>query len=158
MALQALTEYSSGARADVNLSVTLKGGAINQTLKINQDNFDVLQTVAVPVNIPVDITVTGTGNAIGQVVRRYNVPEADQSSDQMLKIDVKYDTTEVEVSDLVNVKVGLTFNPAPAANVKEAGMIVMDVSVPTGFEPVTASIEAVTRTLTNIKRYDIAGT
>jgi CD109 antigen len=156
--LQALTEFSSGSRADVNLTVTLKGGTVNQTLKINKDNYDVLQTVAVPVNTPIDLTVTGTGNAIGQVVRRYNIPEVDTPADQqMLKIDVNYDTTEVAVNDLVKVNVVLTFNPPAAANVKEAGMTVVDVSVPTGFEPVMDSIVAITQALPNIKRYDVAG-
>jgi CD109 antigen len=36
-------------------------------------------------------------------------------------------------------------------------MIVVDVSVPTGFEPVTESITAITKKMPNIKRYDIAG-
>ena len=158
MALQALTEYATGSRAEVNLTVNLKGGSVNQTLKINKDNYDVLQTVAVPVNTPIAMTVTGTGNAIGQVVRRYNVPQADQpTTDQMLRIDVKYDTTDVAVNDLVKVNVSLAFNPLPDANIKEAGMIVVDVSVPTGFDPVTDSIVAITKALPNIKRYDVAG-
>ena len=41
--------------------------------------------------------------------------------------------------------------------VKEAGMIVVDVSVPTGFDPVRDSIIAITYQMPNIKRYDIAG-
>jgi CD109 antigen len=76
---------------------------------------------------------------------------------QMLKIDVDYDTTEVEVNDLVTVYVELEFNPLPQFGISEAGMIVLDVSVPTGFEPVTDSIVAVTQRLENIKRYDVAG-
>ena len=36
-------------------------------------------------------------------------------------------------------------------------MIVVDVSVPTGFEPVTDSIVAVTQKMPNIKRYDVSG-
>jgi CD109 antigen len=157
VALQALTEFATGTRADVNLTVTLKGGSVNQTFKINKDNYDVLQTVAVPVNTPVDISVAGSGNAIGQVVRRYNVPQADSPANPMLKIDVKYDTTDVAVNDLVKVNVALSFNPAPDANIKEAGMTVVDVSVPTGFDPVIDSIAAITQSNPNIKRYDIAG-
>jgi CD109 antigen len=156
--LQALAEFAAGSRADVNLTLTLKGNTINQTLKINKDNYDVLQTVAVPVNTPIEIKATGTGNAIGQVVRRYNIPEVDTPADQQaLKIEVKYDTTEVAVNDLVKVDVSLAFNPPPTAEIKEAGMIVLDVSVPTGFEPVIDSIAVLTRSLPNIKRYDLAG-
>ena len=36
-------------------------------------------------------------------------------------------------------------------------MIVLDISIPTGFEPITDSIVDITNRLDNIKRYDIAG-
>ncbi len=156
--LQALTEYATGARSDADLTITLKGAGIDQQLKINQTNFDVLQVIEVPVNAQIEMTVSGRGDAIGQVVRRFNQPAADTTpAAQMLKIDVNYDTTEVEVNDLVKVSVNLAFNPLPELNISEAGMIVLDVSVPTGFEPVTDSIVAITQKLGNIKRYDIAG-
>jgi CD109 antigen len=74
-----------------------------------------------------------------------------------LKIDVDYDTTEVEVNDLVRVSVTLEFNPLPELDISEAGMIVLDVSIPTGFEPLTDSIIAITQKMENIKRYDVAG-
>ena len=156
--LQALTEYSTNARSDADLIVTLKGGGVDKQLKINKTNFDVLQMVDVPVNAQIIMTVTGKGDAIAQVVRRYNEPAVDTTpASQMLNIDVKYDTTEVEVNDLVKVSVNLAFNPLPELNISEAGMIVVDVSVPTGFEPVTDSILAITQKMANIKRYDIAG-
>jgi CD109 antigen len=156
--LQALTEYATGSRSDVDLTVTLKGEGVDKRLTINKDNFDVLQLVQVPVNAKIDMTVTGKGDAIGQVVRRFNLPAADGTpAAQMLKIDVKYDTAEVAVNDLVKVSVSLAFNPLPEFNIAEAGMIVLDVSVPTGFAPVTDSIIAVTKKMANIKRYEVAG-
>ena len=156
--LQALTEYATNARSDADLTITLKGAGIDKQLKINQTNFDVLQVVEVPVNAQIEMTVSGKGDAIGQVVRRFNEPAADTTpAAQMLKIDVNYDTTEVEVNDLVKVSVNLEFNPLPELNISEAGMIVLDVSIPTGFEPVTDSIVAITQKMANIKRYDIAG-
>jgi CD109 antigen len=156
--LQALTEYASGARSDVDLTVTLKGDGIDKELKIDKDNFDVLQIVPVPVNANIEMTVAGRGDAIGQVVRRFNLPGTDDTpAAQMLKIDVDYDTTEVAVNDLVTVSVSLEFNPLPELNISEAGMIVLDVSVPTGFEAVTDSIAAVTQQMPNIKRYDVSG-
>jgi CD109 antigen len=158
MTLQALTEYATGARSDADLTITLKGGGIDKQLKINDKNFDVLQIVEVPVNAQIEMTVDGKGDAIGQVVRRFNEPEADTTpAAQMLKIDVDYDTTEVEVNDLVKVSVQLEFNPLPELQIAEAGMIVLDVSVPTGFEPVRDTIVAVTQKMDNIKRYDVAG-
>ena len=156
--LQALTEYSTNARSDADLIVTLKGDGVDKQLKINKTNFDVLQMVDVPVNAQITMTVTGKGDAIAQVVRRFNEPAVDTApAAQMLNIDVSYDTTEVEVNDLVKVSVSLAFNPLPELNISEAGMIVVDVSVPTGFEPVTDSIIAITQKMANIKRYDIAG-
>jgi CD109 antigen len=156
--LQALTEYATNARSDADLTITLQGGGIDKQLKIDQSNFDVLQIIEIPVNSQINMTVTGKGDAIGQIVRKFNVPAVDTTpASQMLKIDVKYDTTEVEVNDLVRVSVDLEFNPLPELNISEAGMIVLDVSVPTGFEPVTDSIMTVTNELDNIKRYDIAG-
>jgi CD109 antigen len=155
--LEALIEYATDARSDADLTVSLKGGGIDKQLKINKDNFDVLQIIEVPVNAQIEMTVMGTGNAIGQVVRRFNLPEVDTTTEQILKIDVKYDTTEVEVNDLVKVSVSLTFNPPQTLNIAEAGMIVLDISVPTGFAPVTDSIIAITQKLANIKRYEVAG-
>ncbi|MFC1978228.1 alpha-2-macroglobulin family protein, partial [Chloroflexota bacterium] len=156
--LQALTEYATDSRSDVDLTVTLRGEGVDKRLTINGDNFDVLQLVQVPVNVKIDMTVTGNGDAIGQVVRRFNLPAADSTpAAQMLKIDVKYDTAEVAVNDLVKVSVSLAFNPLPELNITEAGMIVLDVSVPTGFAPVTDSIVSVTQNMANIKRYDVAG-
>lgn len=156
--LQALTEYATGARSDVDLTVTLKGDGIDRELKIDGSNFDVLQIVPVPVNANITITVAGHGDSIGQVVRRFNLPQTDDTpAAQMLKIDVAYDTTEVEVNDLVNVTVSMEFNPLPELNIAEAGMIVLDVSVPTGFAAVAESLEAVTADMTNIKRFDVSG-
>jgi CD109 antigen len=153
-----LTEYATDARSDADLTITLKGTGIDRQLKINQSNFDVLQVIEVPVNTEIEMIVSGKGDAIGQVVRRFNEPAADTDpAAQMLKIDVAYDTTEVEVNDLVRVSVALEFNPLPELQISEAGMIVLDISIPTGFEPVTDSIVAITQRLDNIKRYDIAG-
>jgi CD109 antigen len=158
IALQALTEYATGARSDADLTITLKGAGIDKQLRIDQTNFDVLQVVEVPINAQIEMTVSGQGDAIGQVVRRFNVPGVDTApAAQMLKIDVDYDTTEVEVNDIVKVSVNLEFNPLPELGISEAGMIVLDISVPTGFETVTGSVAAITQNLENIKRYEIAG-
>ncbi|MFO7599018.1 MAG: hypothetical protein R6X27_04320 [Candidatus Desulfacyla sp.] len=81
------------------------------------------------------MAVTGKGDAIGQVVRRFNLPAADVTpAAQMLKIDVKYDTSEVAVNDLVKLSVSLAFSPLPELDIAEAVMIVVDVSVPTGYQ------------------------
>jgi len=65
----------------------------------------------------------------------------DTSAQQdILSIKVNYDSTNVEVNDIVKVSVNLSFNPPVQM---EAGMTVVDISVPTGFAPVIASIDKV---------------
>ena len=153
VALQALIEYCTNARADVDLTVTINAGGEVKQLSIKQNNFDVLQMVEVPVNGEVTISTEGRGDAIAQVVERYNLPEAEKG-DEILKINVNYDTTRVEVNDLVKVSVDLEYNPPIEM---KAEMVVLDVSVPTGFSPVAESIDKVIAGNDNIKRYEIAG-
>ncbi len=58
------------------------------------------------------------------------------------------------MDDIVKVSATLEFNPPEPA---EAGMIVLDISVPTGFAPVTESIDEAVAKDKRLKRYDIAG-
>jgi CD109 antigen len=153
VALQALTEYASGARADVDLRVSIITGEEEKELRIKQDNYDVLQVVEVSIDDEVEISVRGKGEAIAQLVRRFNLPEAEKG-EEILKVDVDYDATDVEVNDLVNVSVELEFAPPVPM---EAGMVVLDISVPTGFSPVMDTITKVAEKEDKIKRYEIAG-
>ena len=154
VALQALTEYATDARADVDLTINIEAGGENRELRITQDNFDVLQIVDVAINEEVEISVAGDGEAVAQVVTRFNLPDVEQGGDEILKINVDYDTTQVEVNDIVEVSVELEF--APPIDM-EAGMVVLDISVPTGFAPVTESLVDVVENDENIKRYEVAG-
>ena len=77
-----------------------------------------------------------------------------ETGESILTIDVDYDVTEVEVNDLVTVSVELAFNPPEPM---EAGMVVADVSVPTGFTAVTDTIAAAVEKEARLKRYEIAG-
>ncbi len=151
--LQALTEFSSGTRADVDLTITLTAEGLSRQVKITQQNYDVLQVIEIPINQQIELTVAGDGEAIGQVVTRFNLPEAEPG-EEILSVNVEYDVTEVEVNDLVEVSVELTFNPPMPM---ETGMVVLDVSVPTGFAPVEASVEQVVEENAQIKRYEVAG-
>jgi CD109 antigen len=154
VALQALTEYSTGTRADVDLMIKIKAAGEEKELRIRQDNFDVLQIVEVPVNGDVQISVEGKGEAVAQVVKRFNLPEIEEEEEEILKVSVDYDVTQVEVNDLVNVSVELEFNPPVEM---EAGMVVLDVSIPTGFAPVVESITKVVDKEERFKRYEVAG-
>jgi CD109 antigen len=154
MALQALTEYATGTRADVDLKIGIKAGEEEKELRINQENYDVLQIVEVPIDETVEINVEGEGEAIAQVVRRFNLPQVESDNEEILKVNVEYDTTQVEVDDVVKVSVEVEFAPPIPM---EAGMVVLDVSVPTGFSALTDSLTEVVEKEDNIKRYEVAG-
>ena len=151
--LQALSSYATGIRSDVDLTVSVKGPGIDKQVPITSANFDVLQVVELPANQSVTITAKGKGEVMAQVVRRYNIAVPDKV-DPVIGIEVKYDAADVSVNDLVNVLVNLSFNPPGQV---ESGMLVVDISVPTGFTADTASIEALMKSQPLIKRYDISG-
>jgi len=152
--IQALVEYESGGRADVDLDITISGDDFERTIRVTPDNFDLLQMVELPVGGEYELAVDGKGKAVGQVVRRFNMPDAQPEALDVLSIEVDYDTTEVEVNDLVTVSATLTFNPPVPA---EAGMIVMDISIPTGFSAVEETLARAVDDDPQLKRYEIAG-
>jgi CD109 antigen len=154
VALQALTEFAANQKSDVDLKVNIVWSNGQKEIKLTPDNFDVLQIVQVPAGEQVKITAVGKGEAVGQVVKRFNVPEADKPEQQILKVDVSYDTTQVAVNDIVKVSASVTFNPPEQV---ESGMVVLDISVPTGFTPVIESVEAAVKNDARLKRYDVAG-
>jgi CD109 antigen len=154
VALEALTAFGTGARADIDLDIEVETTVGTTQLTLNQENFDVLQIVEIPVNDIITIKTEGKGEAIAQVVKRFNLPEATGTEEDILKIDVNYDATEVAVNDLITVSVHLSFNPPTPM---EAGMTVLDISIPTGFVAVTDTIAELVAQNENFKRYEIAG-
>ncbi|MBE0480809.1 MAG: alpha-2-macroglobulin [Dehalococcoidia bacterium] len=150
--LQGLTAYCTEARADVNLAVDIEWAGGSTRFALNQSNYDVLQVAAVPVDREITIRTTGKGEAVVQAVTRFNVPEPDTAGG-FFTIDVDYDTTAVEVNDLVRVSVSVEFTPPLPM---EAGMVVLDISVPTGFAAVNESINKVVEGNAKIKRVETA--
>jgi CD109 antigen len=154
IALEALTAYSKFMSNDMDLLVEIKTGeATAKEINIGKENFDVLQIVEVPINEEIEIMASGKGKVVIQCVKRYNMPNPQQHG-QTFNITVDYDTTEVEVNDLVTVSVDLEFTPLTLI---EAGMVVLDISIPTGFTAVTETLEEIIEEREKIKRYDIAG-
>ncbi len=153
VALQALTEQAIGAAADVDLTVTIDADGETEELTIDSDNFDVLQVVEVPVDARVEVQAEGKGEVVVQQVTRFNLP-AEEEKEGVFKIDVDYGTAQVDVNDTITVDVGIEFNPPIPL---KAGMVVLDVSIPTGFEPVQESIEEAVSGDPKMKRYDVAG-
>ncbi|HSW57784.1 MAG TPA: alpha-2-macroglobulin family protein, partial [Dehalococcoidales bacterium] len=154
MSLQALTEFSSGVRPDADLTVTVQSSQMTQKVTINASNFDVLQIIELPVNDTFQVSVQGKGEAIGQVVRRFNLPAVISPSSPALSIDVQYDSTEIAVNDELKISVKLAFNPSEKI---EAGMTILDIAIPTGFAAVKESIEKLVSGQPVIKRFEISG-
>ncbi len=151
--LQALTTYSGGLNVDVDLTVTIESAGVEKQIRITAQNYDLLQVIELPAGELVSISVTGKGEAVSQLVRRFNIPGSDEV-EPVIRLDVEYDAVDVEVNDLVNVDVSLSFNPP---EVVESGMLVVDISIPTGFSVDVASIDSLLAAQPLFKRYDIAG-
>ncbi len=154
VSLKALTAYSTKARTSVDMTVTLEAGTWRKEVRIDDSNADVLQIVQAPLGGIVTASAAGEGDAVVQSVLRYNMPEHHTEIPDVFDITVDYGTDHVEVDDLITISVSVVFSPPTRI---EAGMVVLDVSVPTGFEPVREKIAALVEENVNLKRYEIAG-
>ena len=123
-------------------------------MRIGPENADVLQTIQVPLGATIAVTAEGKGDAVLQSVLRYNVPERRTEIEDVFDITVDYGTDHVEVDDLITVTASVAFTPPSPI---EAGMVVLDVAVPTGFEPVRETVAALVAENDNLKRFEVAG-
>ena len=154
VSLNALTSLSARVRSDVDMTVTLRSGGWKEEVRITPENSDVMQVVQVPLGDTLSIATEGRGNAVLQSVLRYNVPETRTGVQDVFDITVDYGTDHVEVDDLISVSATVTFTPPGPI---QAGMVVLDVAVPTGFEPVRETIATLVEETAKLKRFEIAG-
>ena len=152
--LQALIEFSAAAKFDVDMAVTLRSGDWTKVVMVNEANADVVQILDVPIGRSLGLSAEGSGEVLAQVVRRFNRPEVDRPQTEMFRIDVGYSTDRIEVDDLITVTAEVEFTPPVPL---EAGMVVLDVSIPTGFAPVTETVKALVEEDPRIKRYEVSG-
>ena len=152
VALQALTEFATAGASDTNLKVKLTVGGKTEEIRITPDNYDVTQVIEVPAGKAVEVSATGKGEAVVQGVLRYNLPDAP-AAQSVFDITVDYRTDHIAVNDLVDIDVTIAYNPPEPI---KAGMVVLDVSVPTGFAALDDSLAALLDD-PNVKRYDVAG-
>ncbi len=152
--LQALAEFSAASAADVDMTVLLSAGSWRREVRITPQNADVLQIIEAPEHGVLEVSGQGKGNAVVQVVRRFNLPEVESSARQMFEITVSHGTSHVKVDDRITISADVRFTPLEQI---AAGMVVLDIAVPTGFAPVTESIEALVDAEPKLKRFDVAG-
>ena len=154
VSLQGLASFTTKVSANVDMTVVLASGEWRKEVRITPENADVMQIVQVPLGNTVVMTAAGRGTAVVQSVLRYNVPERQTEIPDVFDITVDYGTEHVAVDDLITVSASITFTPPEQI---DAGMVVLDVAVPTGFEPVRETIAALVEENNNLKRFEIAG-
>ncbi|MBI4604848.1 MAG: hypothetical protein HY721_23035 [Planctomycetes bacterium] len=136
---------------DVDLSVA-SGGETLLTLHVDSSNYDLSHSFELPVAGSLELRSSGRGNAGYQVVKRYNVPGDLLPPPRDMLIDVAYDSSHIEVDDLVDVRVTLKYT----GEKPKTGMTIADVGIPTGFEVVRSSLEALVASKT-VSRTELAG-
>ncbi|HZK66542.1 MAG TPA: alpha-2-macroglobulin, partial [Chloroflexota bacterium] len=151
--LQALTGYAANAKSDVDATVVLRSGGWQKEVRVSPENTDVLQLIELPAGNDVSVDVRGNGQVVLQGVRRYNLPKAQEKAQSAFQIQVDYSVGQVEVNDLIDISARVKFTPPEPT---QAGMVVVDVAVPTGFVPETSTLEAL-KNQPKVKRYDVAG-
>ena len=154
VSLQGLTTFSAKVRTNVDMTVTLESGGWRKDMRITPETSDVMEIVQVPLGETVTVTAQGRGDAVLQSVLRYNLPESRTETQDVFQITVDYGTDRVEVDDLITVSASIAFRPPVPI---EAGMVVLDVAVPTGFDPVRETVAALVEDNANLKRFEVAG-
>ena len=141
VAFKALTMAAIQQTRDLDAEIDiLVGEELIHTFQVGADNFDILQTFELDEAIDrVTLRQRGSGSVTYQGHARYNVfvPEEPSQEGPML-LSVEYLADHVEVDDIVDVVCGINY----VGPLEKTGMIIVDVSVPTGFEPVQDSLTA----------------
>jgi CD109 antigen len=154
VALRALFQAARRVRRDIYMDVELvQKGRTLHTFRIDPTNFDLLHEVDLPVGEgTLTLRASGSGSVVYQVISRFNVPGSFLPPPRDLLLDVSYDTSRIESDNTVDVNVRLAYTGLKS----RTAMIIADVGVPTGFEAVRASLDALTEQKT-VQRIEVAG-
>ena len=82
--------------------------------------------------------------------------EVQREPVDMFQIEVDYSADHVAVDDIIDITASLMFNP-PGNQAADAGMIVLDVAIPTGFAPVDETLRTPVQEVPQVKRREVAG-
>ncbi len=160
-------------KVNASVKVTLNGSQA-RTVQVTPENFDVVQLISFSdVNLgrdnQVELSVEGEGNLMYQVSGGYYLPwdkladYPDQAPAQdLVKIDVAYDRTELAVNDSVTVNVTITLNKAGG----RADSAMIDLGLPPGFTLQSEDLDALIAKFKDtpkdyayptIRRYEVTG-
>lgn len=155
VALQALTTAATASRAAIDATVTVVAGGFRKEVRITPENADVLQIIDLPGDtVALRLETRGNGQPVVQVVQRFNLPTAEVAANSAFALDVRYGAEEIATNDLLSVVATVRYTPPTP---QPAGMVVLDVAVPTGFTPEIASLEGLAKRTPGLKRWEIAG-
>jgi len=153
VAIRALFQAARKVRRDLDVDLSVvSGGTTLFAAHIDVSNYDVSKTFELPLETPLELRSAGSGNVGYQLVKRYNVPGDLLPPPRDMTIEVDYDAAHVEVDDIVDVSVVLEYTGEKA----RTGMVIADVGVPTGFEPLRASLDSLVDAGT-LQRVEVAG-
>ncbi|RPJ54697.1 MAG: hypothetical protein EHM23_28360, partial [Acidobacteria bacterium] len=125
-------------RRDVNLDLTvLDSGQTIFTAHVDQTNFDLLQQFALPAGKELVLQAAGTGSVAYQIANRFYLAAGTVPEQSDMELDVTYAADHVETDQTVDVGVRINYT----GKKDKTGMVILDVSVPTGFEAVSGSLD-----------------
>ncbi len=139
-ALKALMKAARLQTRTIDSSIEVKvDGEKLTTLELTAENFDVLNVIDIPLaGEELVVEMKGEGEVTIQLAKRFNLP-GDLNPNPEFELDIEYNTTSVEVDDIVHVLARARYTGA----YNSTGMMILDISVPTGFSPVHSSLEQV---------------
>ncbi|MFH0836058.1 MAG: alpha-2-macroglobulin family protein [Candidatus Micrarchaeota archaeon] len=153
VAFQALVEAAVKQQESIDATVTvLVDGVEFASFDLNKRNYDVLQSVELPLDHEIELKLEGTGQSAFQLVKKFNLPALNEPIFNDLELSVDYDSTNVAVDDIVTVTTKVKY----VGFGKTTGMLIVDVAVPTGFAPVIESLDELKED-GKIMRFEIAG-
>lgn len=164
LALKALllAAEQGGEASDATVTITLNDSRV-ETINVTEETSDVVQLVRFddlnPDGNELAIFVEGAPDGQPalqyQVITEYYLPwsavPSTPQSEEAVRIDVRYDRTELQVNDIVNATANVELL-APGV----AGTLLVDLGVPPGFRPLTEDWDALVEQRV-IERYEFTG-
>jgi hypothetical protein len=138
VALRALFLAARKVRRDLDVDLTvIADGSPLVSAHVDQSNYDLARAFELPIGASLELRSAGSSNVGYQVVRRYNVPGDLLPPPRDMLLDVDYDASHIEVDDILDVRVTMTYTGEKA----RTGMVIADIGVPTGFDAVRSSLD-----------------
>ncbi len=140
VALRALFQAARNFSRSVDLSIEIAGpNGVLDVLRVDASNIDIHQQVQLPLEGgPYQVTASGEGNVGYQLALRYNRKLLPFPIHPLIDFSLEYERRRVGPGEIVNVEATIRYT----GNKQRTGMAIVELAVPTGFEPVQVSLDA----------------